>query len=157
MKHKIKQVTWKEVQETSYHDLVVRASKTQIEKALGFKPIYHRERSKTKYDWYLMLNDKFPFTIYDMSRGYKLGKDDIIEYHIGWKPQYYYNGEFSNQELDDKGFPKQLDVCYVIEALEERGLEVDQSDSWKSFYGPGGYFNKENKNGFYNKNNSIVI
>lgn len=146
MKHEIKQVDWKDIAETSYHDLVVRASKVQIEKAIGIKPIYHKERGKTKYDWYLMLDDnmhKFPFTIYDMSRGERLGKDDVIEYHIGWKPKMFYDGQFSNQELDNNGFPKNIDVCYVIEALEERGLEFDQSDSWKSFYGPNGYFTKQ--------------
>jgi hypothetical protein len=142
MEHTIKATTQDNIIETSYHDLVIRASKNEIVKKLGIKPIYNR-KGKTKYDWYLILDDKFPFTIYDYKEG-RLKANDVIEYHIGWKPEFWINGEFSNQELDNKtGFPKRLEPCEMIVALEYRGLTVDQSDSWKRFYGPNGYFNKK--------------
>lgn len=143
MEHTIKATTQDNIIETSYHDLVIRASKNEIVKKLGIKPIYNR-KGKTKYDWYLILDDKFPFTIYDYKEEGRLKANDVIEYHIGWKPEFWINGEFSNQELDNKtGFPKRLEPCEMIVALEYRGLTVDQSDSWKRFYGPNGYFNKK--------------
>ena len=143
MEHTITATTMNNILETSYHDLVIRASKNEIVEKLGIKPIYNR-KGKTKYDWYLMLDNKFPFTIYDYKEDGRLKADEVIEYHIGWKPAYFINGEFSNQELDNRtGFPKRLEPCEMIVALEERGLTVDQSDSWKSFWGPNGYFNKK--------------
>lgn len=142
MEHTIKSTSVDNILETSYHDLVIRASKKEIMEKLGIKPIYNRS-GKTKYDWYLILDDKFPFTIYDYKRDGILKADEVIEYHIGWKPEFWINGEFSNQELDNNtGFPKRLEPCEMIVALEERGLTVDQSDTWKSFYGPNGFFNK---------------
>lgn len=143
MEHTIKATTQNNILETSYHDLVIRASKNEIVEKLSIKPIYNR-KGKTKYDWYLILDDKFPFTIYDYKEDGRLKADEVIEYHIGWKAASWINGEFSNQELDNKtGFPKRLELCELIVALEERGLTVDQSDSWKRFYGPNGYFNKK--------------
>lgn len=142
MKHTIKATTRDNILETSYHDLVIRASKKEIMEKLGIKPIYYRS-GKTKYDWYLILDDKFPFTIYDYKQDGRLKADEVIEYHIGWKPEFWINGEFTNKELDNKtGFPKRLEPCEMIVAFEERGLDVDQSDTWKSFYGPNGYFNR---------------
>jgi len=142
MKHTIKSVDPDKTFETSFHDLIIRASKNEIVKKLGIKPFCSHE-GKTHYDWSLILDDKFIFTIYDYKEG-KIKPNDVIEYHIGWKPEWFINGEFSNQELDPKtGFPKRLEVCELIVALEERDLEVDQSDSWKRFYGPDGYFNKK--------------
>ena len=143
MEHTIKVTSVDNVRETSFHDLVIRASKNEIVKKLGIKPICHRS-GKTKYDWNLILDDKFPFTIYNYKRSGHLKPDEVIEYHIGWKQEFFIDGEFSNQELDNKtGFPKRLEPCEMIVALEERGLTVDQSDSWKMFYGPNGYFNKK--------------
>lgn len=143
MEHIIKATTQDNILETSYHDLVIRASKNEIVEKLGIKPIYNR-KGKTRYDWYLILDDKFPFTIYDYKEDAHLKADEVIEYHVGWKPEFWINGEFSNQELDTKtGFPKRLEPCEMIVALEERGLTVDQSDSWKRYYGPNGYFNKK--------------
>lgn len=142
MKHTIKVTSIDNVKETSFHDLVIRASKKEIMEKLGIKPIYHKS-GKTNYDWNLILDDKFVFTIYDYKKYGHLKVDEVIEYHIGWKQEFFIDGEFSNQELDNKtGFPKRLEVCEMIVALEERGLSVDQSDSWKRFYGPDGYFNK---------------
>lgn len=143
MEHTIKATTKDNILETSYHDLVIRASKNEIVEKLGIKPIYNR-KGKTKYNWYLMLDNKFPFTIYDYKEYGHLKVDEVIEYHIGWKQEFFINGEFSNQELDNKtGFPKRLEPCEIIVALEERGLTVDQSDSWKRLFGPNGYFNKK--------------
>jgi len=143
MEHTIKVTSVDNVRETSFHDLVIRASKKEITEKLGIKPIYHR-KGKTKYDWFLILDDKFPFTIYDYKEYGRLKADEVIEYHIGWKQEFFIDGEFSNQELDNKtGFPKRLEPREMIVALEERGLTVDQSDSWKSFWGPNGYFNKK--------------
>ena len=145
MKHTIKEIDIEKTFETSFHDLIIRASKNEIVEKIGIKPIYNRS-GKTHYDWPLILDDKFVFTIYDYEEGI-LKADDVIEYHIGWKPEFFINGEFTNQELDPKtGFPKRIEVCEMIVALEERGLEVDQAASWKDFYGPNGYFYK-----IYNK------
>ena len=143
MEHTIKATTQNNVLETSYHDLVIRASKKEIVEKLGIKPRYNR-KGKTKYDWHLILDDKFPFTIYDYKENGRLKADEVIEYHIGWKPEFWINGEFSNQELDNRtGFPKRLEPCELIVALEERGLTVDQSETWKMFFGPNGCFNKK--------------
>jgi len=144
MKYTIKVTSIENVKETSFHNLVIRASKKEIMEKLGIKPIYHRS-GKTKYDWFLILDDKFPFTIYDYKENGCLRADEVIEYHIGWKSEFWINGNFSNQELDNKtGFPKRLEPCEMIIALEERGLTVDQSDSWKRFHGSNGYyFNKK--------------
>ena len=143
MEHTIKATTQNNILGTSYHDLVILASKNEIEEKLGIKPIYNR-KGKSKYDWYLILNDKFPFTIYDYKEDSHLKPDDVIEYHIGWKQEFFINGEFSDEELDNKtGFPKRFEPCEIIVALEERDLTVDHSDSWKRLFKPNEYFNKK--------------
>ena len=71
---------------TCYHDYVINDSKEHIMAALGIKPKYNPGGYKTYYDWELLLDGKYPFTIYDMSRGHRLKKTDVIEYHLGWHP-----------------------------------------------------------------------
>ena len=43
MEHTIKATTKDNILGTSYHDLVIRASKNEIVEKLGIKPIYNRK------------------------------------------------------------------------------------------------------------------
>ncbi len=107
------------VRGSSYYDWVVKASKTQIMNALGIKPSYfgNKKDSKVNYSWKLLLNDSIPFIIYDMSYGHKVGKDMVIEYHIGWK-----------EENDNIG-----DITLLISTLKGLGLNVDHSEMWYKY------------------------
>lgn len=134
MKHTIKETSIENTFNTSFHDLIVRASKNEIVEKLGVNP-KDNYPSKTNYNWALILNDTFVFTIYDYKEERRIKVDDIIEFHIGWKQLFFINGDTSQNEIDDKtGFPTQLEACEMIEALEERGLTVDHSSSWKVFH-----------------------
>lgn len=134
MNYKITQATFNDVLDTSFHDFVIRASKNEIVEKLGIKPLYTRD-GKTHYNWYLLLDGKWPFTIYDYKEYGRLKTDDIIEYHIGWKSLFYINGKTGVSEVNDKtGFPEQMEACEMILALEERGLTVDHSNTWKIFH-----------------------
>jgi len=134
MNYKITQATVNDVSNTSFHDFVIRASKNEIVKKLGIKPLYSRD-GKTHYNWYLLLDDKWPFTIYDYKEYGRLKTDDVIEYHIGWKSLFFINGKTEVSEVNEKtGFPEQMEACEMILALEERGLDVDHSNSWKIFH-----------------------
>lgn len=145
MKHSVKLLEdTKLIKGTSYNDWIVRGSKTQIQKILKIKPRYVKTAgSKCTYMWHLILDDKYPFCIYDMSYGYKLGKDEVIEYHIGWKTEY--DNRLNRFPNDEKGkFPETLHGCLIIEALEELGLDVDHSEMWYRYTGEK-YFNVKNK------------
>lgn len=112
---------------TSYHDIVINASKNEIEKKLGIHAYVNKNDSITKYEWDLELDNKIPFTIYDYNM-HELGEDDVIEYHVGWKTEPY------NDELDNDGFPTSIDGLYIVEALVERGFSVSPSKVWQMFH-----------------------
>ena len=130
MKNKITEFKeWPKGLETSYHDWIVRASKTEIMEKLGFKPKYNPSGDKWTYQWNCNLNDgQYYFTIYDMSYGRKLGKDEVTEYHIG------FDDNFDSIHIF---FPENPNACDMLTALEEYGLKIDHSDIWKKFHDTG--------------------
>ena len=120
---------WPKGLEVSYHDWVVKASKTEIMKKLGFKPSYNRSGYKSHYLWKCSLdNGRYYFTIYDMSYGRKLGKEEVTEYHIG------FDDNFDSIHIF---FPEKVEACDMLTALEEVGLQIDHSDTWKIFHENG--------------------
>lgn len=120
---------WPKGLEVSYHDWVINASKTEIMNKLGFKPKYNPTGDKCTYTWKCCLNDgKYYFTIYDMSYGRKLKKDDVIEYHIGFDDNYDDIRNF---------FPNKIEALNMISALLERGFDIDHSKTWKRFHENG--------------------
>ena len=112
---------------TSYHHIVVNASKNEIEKKLGIQAYVNENDSKTKYEWDLELDNKIPFTIYDYDM-HEFSEDDVIEYHVGWKSESY------TDELDNGGYPTSLDGLYIIEALVDQGFSVSPSRAWQWFH-----------------------
>ena len=130
MKHTITEYKeWPKGKEVSYHDYIVRASKEEIVKKLGIKPKYNPTRDKCAYTWKLNLdNGKYFFTLYDMSYGRFLGKDEVTEFHIGFDDNFDSIHNF---------YPSKLEALEMIEALEERGLEVDHDSLWKKFHSSG--------------------
>ena len=130
--HTIKKTDFKNIIGTSYHSWIIRGSKKEITDKIGIEP-YYWDNGDTYYNWNLLLDDKFSFSIYDTSDGDFLSEDDVIEFHLGWKSDYY----------DEGKFPETLEVLELIEALEERDLNVDHSNIWYSFYGDK--YNASNK------------
>lgn len=130
MKYKITEFKeWPKGLETSYHDLVIKASKTEIMEKLGFKPRYNPSGDKWTYEWRCCLNDgEYYFIIYDMSYGRKLKKDAVIEYHIGFDDTY---DEIHNF------YPEKREAINMLLALVERDLDVDHSDLWKKWHDNG--------------------
>lgn len=130
MKNKITEFKeWPKGLETSYHDWIVRASKTEIANKLGFKPKYNRSGDKCTYQWNCCLNDgEYYFTLYDMSYGRKLGKDEVTEYHIGFDDNFDSIHNF---------LPGKIEACNMLEALEEVGLQIDHSENWKKWHEEG--------------------
>ncbi len=120
---------WPKGLEVSYHDWVIKASKTEIMEKLGFKPSYNRSGYKSHYQWKCSLdNGRYYFTIYDMSYGRKLGKDKVTEYHIG------FDDNFDSIHIF---FPEKIEACDMLIALEGAGLQIDHSSIWKEFYENG--------------------
>lgn len=120
---------WPKGLEVSYHDWVINASKTEIMNKLGFKPKYNRSGYKWTYQWNCSLNDgEYYFTIYDMSYGRKLKKDEVTEYHIGFDDTYNDIRNF---------FPNNIHALNMISALLERGFDIDHSDIWKRYHENG--------------------
>ena len=78
---------WPKGLEVSYHDWVIRDSKTEIMGKLGFKPSYNRSGYKSHYQWKCSLdNGRYYFTIYDMSYGRKLEEAGLkIDHSETWK------------------------------------------------------------------------
>lgn len=120
---------WPKGLEVSYHDWVIKASKTEIMEKLGFKPSYNRSGYKSHYQWNCSLdNGRYYFIIYDMSYGRKLGKDEVTEYHIG------FNDNFDSIHIF---FPEKVEACDMLIALEEAGLKIDHASDWKLFHENG--------------------
>ena len=121
---------WPRGLETSYHDWIVLGSKTEIMKALGFKPKYTPGADhKCTYQWNCVLDKgRYYFTIYDMSYGRKVKKDEEIEYHIGFNCRYDDIHEF---------WPNKKEALDMLEALRELGLNVKHSDTWERWHKEG--------------------
>ena len=130
MEHTITEAKeWPKGLEVCYHDWVVKASKEEITKALGFKPQYNKSGDKWTYQWRcLMDGGLYFFTIYDMSYGQKLGKDEETEFHIGFDCKYDDIHNFWSNKVEA------LDMLW---ALKERGLLVQHSDIWTLFHSNG--------------------
>ena len=130
MKHIITEFKeWPKGLEVSYHDWVVRASKNEIIKKLGFGPTKIYENKDCTYQWNCNLNNgEYFFTIYDVDGDYELGDNELTEYHIGFKEHYDDIHNF---------FPNTLEALNMIEALGERGFDVDHSETWKHFHNDG--------------------
>ena len=128
---------WPKGLEISYHDWVVLGSKTEIMKALGFKPVYTPSSEyKTTYQWKCNLdNGRYYFVIYDMSHGRRIGRDQAEEYHIGFDCSYDDIHEF---------WPNKLEALDMLEALKERGLNVKHSDIWERWHKEGIFKDIEN-------------
>lgn len=119
---------WPKGLAVSYHDWVIKASKEEIAKKLGFKPVYKRT-GKCRYTWKCSLDSgKYYFTIYDMSYDHKLGKNDVIEYHIGFDCTYDDIHEF---------WPNKLEALDMLGTLNEMGLTPRHSDIWTKFHATG--------------------
>lgn len=127
MKHIITEFKeWSKGLEVSYHDWVVRASKNEIIKKLGFGPTKEgKDGQKFHHQWNCNLNNgEYFFTIYDVDGDYELGDNELTEYHIGFKEHY-----------DD--IHNFFEALNMIEALGERGFDVDHSETWKHFHNDG--------------------
>jgi hypothetical protein len=68
------------------------------------------------------------FTIYDVSYGQKLGKDEETEFHIGFDCKYDDIHNF---------WPNKEEALDMFWALKERGLLVQHSDIWTLFHSNG--------------------
>lgn len=121
---------WPKGLEVSYHDWVVRASKNEIIEKLGFGPTKEgKDGQKFHHQWNCNLNNgEYFFTIYDVDGDYELGDNDLTEYHIGFKEHYDDIHHF---------FPDSIEALDMIEALGERGFDVDHSEIWKHFHNDG--------------------
>ena len=131
MKHIITEFKeWPKALEVSYHDWVVRASKNEIIKKLGFGPTKEgKDGQKFHHQWNCNLNNgEYFFTIYDVDGDYELGDNELTEYHIGFKEHY-----------DDihHYHPDSIEALDMIESLRERGFDVDHSETWKHFHDDG--------------------
>lgn len=119
---------WPEGLEVCFHDWVINGTKEEITKKLGFKPVYKRTGNCT-YTWKCNLdNGRYFFTIYDMSYGRRLGKNDVIEYHIGFDCTY-----------DDIRifYPTRREALEMLEALLELDLDINHSSAWKWMHDHG--------------------
>lgn len=120
---------WPKGLEVSYHDWVVRASKNEIIKKLGFGPTKIYEDRDCNYQWNCLLDEgKYYFTIYDMSYGETITDDEVIEFHIGFNDKYDDIHHF---------FPDSTESLDMIESLGERGFDIDHSETWKHFHNDG--------------------
>lgn len=131
MKHNITEFKeWPKGLAVSYHDWIVLGSKTEIMEKLGFKPKYTPSSDyKCTYQWNCNLdNGRYYFTIYDMSYGRRIGKDQVEEYHIGFDCSYDDIHNF---------FPNKLEALDMLEALNEMGLKVKHSDIWEKWHKEG--------------------
>ena len=138
MKHTVTEFKeWPKGLEVSYHDWIVLGSKTEIMKKLGFKPRYTPSAEyKITYQWKCNLdNGRYYFTIYDMSYGRRIGKDQVEEYHIGFDCSYDDIHEF---------WPNKLEALDMLEALNELGLNVKHSDIWERWHKEGIFEEIEN-------------
>ena len=119
---RIREAIFDEIKDTSFHQWVIKASKTQIMKALGIKPEYSAG-GDTHYDWSLVLDEKFPFCIYDMSNGERLGKDQVIEFHVAYYVNYFdANGNYETGHSYDSPCNE------VLEFMAEIGIPCVKSN-----------------------------
>lgn len=121
---------------SSYHSWVIKGTKNEIIRKLGIKPENLLKKKgtdgKTKYEWVLLFDNKFPFTIYDMSGDEcePVGPNEYYEYHLGWTPASWNHNDSSFRVPDTE------DAWELIQYLREIGLNADHSKSWYAWNGP---------------------
>ena len=69
---------------TSFHDVVIKASVNDLISILG-EPSYQNNTGddKVNFEWDCETEDGDVFTIYDWKEYRPVGKDEVIEFHIG--------------------------------------------------------------------------
>jgi len=74
----------KDVNGTSFHDSVIRASVNQLIEAFG-EPSYENNdgSDKVNFEWDMETENGEVFTIYDWKEYRRISKNEIIEWHIG--------------------------------------------------------------------------
>ena len=78
--------TYQDVDGTSFHGVVIRATVNQLTSAFGDPTIVDNTgEDKTNYEWDMETNEGEVFTIYDWKEGRPIGKDEFVTWHIGAK------------------------------------------------------------------------
>jgi hypothetical protein len=67
---------------TSFHDSIIRASINQLNDCLWQGTFYGFD-DKVSWEWECELENGKVFTIYDWKEYRKLGKDELVNWHIG--------------------------------------------------------------------------
>jgi len=76
--------TFKSPVGTSFHDSVINTTVNKLIKVLGTPQYDDNEgANKINFEWVMELNSGDVFTVYDYKEYRVLGKDEIIEWHIG--------------------------------------------------------------------------
>ena len=77
-------LSFKSANGTSFHDTVITCTYNQLVQAIGVPQCSDNTgEDKVNFDWTCELNDGRVFTIYDWKEYRPIGKDEVIEWHIG--------------------------------------------------------------------------
>ena len=69
---------------TSFHDVTIKTSINQLTKVLGEPSIQDNTgEDKVNVEWDVITKDNIVGTIYDWKEYRKLGKNEIVQFHIG--------------------------------------------------------------------------
>jgi hypothetical protein len=77
--------TYQDVDGTSFHGVVIRATVNQLTKAFGEPYDNNSGEDKVNFEWDMETNEGEVFCIYDWKEGRPLGKDEFVTWHIGAK------------------------------------------------------------------------
>jgi hypothetical protein len=77
--------TYQDVDGTSFHGVVIRATVNQLTKAFGEPYDNNSGEDKVNFEWDMETNEGEVFCIYDWKVGRPLGKDEFVTWHIGAK------------------------------------------------------------------------
>jgi hypothetical protein len=77
-------LSFKSANGTSFYDTVITCTYNQLVQAIGVpQGSDNTGEDKVNFDWTCELNDGRVFTIYDWKEYRPIGKEEIIEWHIG--------------------------------------------------------------------------
>ena len=77
-------LSFKSANMTSFHDTVITCTYNQLVLAIGVPQCSDNTgEDKVNFDWTCELEDGRVFTIYDWKEYRPIGKDEVIEWHIG--------------------------------------------------------------------------
>lgn len=77
-------LSFKSANGTSFHDTVITCTYNQLVLAIGVPQCSDNTgEDKVNFDWTCELEDGRVFTIYDWKEYRPIGKDEVIEWHIG--------------------------------------------------------------------------